>query len=101
VKGLEMLLNPYNEMCGVYCILNITTGERYIGKSINIYKRVSRHFDELKANKHCNHRLQNAYNVYGKNKFILQIIKTCDKQILHIEEKYYIRKYNPEYNIVK
>lgn len=52
-------------MSGVYQIYNTETNKRYIGSSIDVQRRLKEHLRNLKANRHCNQHLQNAWNRYG------------------------------------
>lgn len=71
----------------------------YIGSTEDFLTRIKRHKKELKLKIHHNIYLQNSYNKYGKNAFKYIIYRFCDKKDLRKLEKYYIEKYNPEYNI--
>lgn len=51
-------------MSGVYQIYNTETNKRYIGSSIDVQRRLKEHLRNLKANRHCNQHLQNAWNRY-------------------------------------
>ena len=51
-------------LVGVY---KIKIGDKiYIGSSNNINGRIKRHIYDLEKNKHYNHKMQNAYNLYLK-----------------------------------
>ncbi len=85
---------------GIYCIKNLTNDKKYIGSSINVFKRKNRHFSELKNLKHKNIKLQRSFNKHGKDKFIFYVIELVeDKNNLIVREQYYIDKEKPEYNI--
>lgn len=74
---------------GIYKIKNIINNKIYIGSSNNIYKRKNEHFSALKNGSHCNAHLQRAYNFYGENNFIFEIIETCNEiDLLKVEQKY-------------
>jgi group I intron endonuclease len=61
---------PYAEkIMGIYKIVNTINGKAYVGQSQNIKKRIAEHFRLLRANKHSNPRLQNAFNKYGEEAF--------------------------------
>lgn len=61
-------------MKGVYAIRNKVNNKSYIGMSMNLVKRQKEHFSKLRANKHENQRLQNAFNKYGEEAFEFCII---------------------------
>lgn len=65
---------------GIYQIRNLVNGKVYIGQAKNLYKRTHAHFSNLKANKNKeNHHLQNAFNLYGKENFVFEILIFCEK----------------------
>lgn len=85
---------------GIYCIENIINGKKYIGSSIDVYKRKNRHFSELRNNKHKNSKLQNSYNKHGFESFVFYILEfITNKDELIIREQYYIDTKKPQYNI--
>ena len=90
----------YNK-CGIYCIKNIINDKCYIGSSIHIYYRLRRHKSDLLKNAHANPILQNAYNKYGANSFVVSIIEECNEDIVLQREQYYIHTLDPVYNITK
>lgn len=51
-------------MAGVYQIFNTETNKRYIGSSIDVERRLKEHKRNLKAHRHSNQHLQNAWNKY-------------------------------------
>lgn len=55
---------------GVYCICNKINRKCYVGSSINISSRLSRHKWELTHNKHSNQYLQNDFNKFGLDSFV-------------------------------
>lgn len=86
---------------GIYKISNIITNKVYIGSAINIKNRWYKHTTALNKNKHHSIKLQRSYNKHGKDNFIYEIIKECDKNQLLILEQYYIDlydSYNNGYN---
>lgn len=54
-------------MAGVYQIFNTETNKRYIGSSIDVERRLKEHKRNLKAHRHSNQHLQNAWNKYEDN----------------------------------
>ena len=75
---------------GVYKISNTLSGRYYIGYSTNIYRRFCAHRNKLKQKCHDNIFLQRAYNLDGEDKFLYEIIHTCDteEEAKEIELKY-------------
>lgn len=84
------------KICGIYCIENLRNSKKYIGQSVDIYKRWSTHISMLNNGSHCNQYLQNAWNKYGEESFRFNILEKCkcDKDILNNREQYWINYYN-------
>lgn len=82
--------------CYIYFIINQVTKERYVGQTTNFSRRRSEHFSKLEQNIHPNPKLQNAYNKYGSENFIVEKIKfdNLTKEELNSQEIYYIQLYN-------
>lgn len=59
----------------IYCIKNILNNKVYIGSSVNFNKRKNLHLHYLKNNKHHSNHLQKAWNKYGKENFVFEIIE--------------------------
>jgi group I intron endonuclease len=76
---------------GIYCIECLINNKKYIGKSKNIKKRLSKHQTMLKKNTHENKHLQSAYNKYGKENFSFYILEECEESEVSEKEKYYIK----------
>ena len=86
-------------MIGIYKIVNSINNKIYVGSAKNIKKRWSAHKSDLNKNKHHNKHLQNAWNKYGINVFIFEIIEVLtDVSLLITKEQYYIDILNPIYN---
>lgn len=86
---------------GIYEIVNIDTGKKYIGSSVDLKRRLHEHEYRLKNGKHRNEHLQNAWNKYGADSFKFNVLEVCDKDIIRIREKEYFQKHNWDdlYNI--
>lgn len=78
---------------GIYKIKNITNNKIYIGSAINIEIRWKEHINDLKGNKHHSIKLQRAYNKYGKDNFVFEIVELCAVDMLLIKEQEYINTY--------
>lgn len=86
---------------GIYKIENIINGDCYIGQSVHPQLRKTQHWRRLDLNKHHNIYLQRAWNKYGKDNFIFEIILFCEYDQLSICEQEMVNKLNPAYNIRK
>ncbi len=86
---------------GIYKILNIQTGDYYIGSAVNLRVRKGLHFHHLRENKHHSTYMQRAYNKYGGNVFEFITILICDPKNLLYFEQLCIDKFKPVYNICK
>ena len=68
------------EKPGVYVIENLMNNKVYIGSSImRIKKRIEHHISMLRAGKHKNTYLQNAFNKYGETIFCASVISSNKK----------------------
>lgn len=92
---------------GIYQIKNLINDKIYIGSSKQGFaKRFSEHLYDLKNNDHHSQHLQKAYNKYGKENFIFEIIEVCNIEIVVEREQYWIDltkcyKRNHGYNILQ
>lgn len=79
----------------IYSITNIETNKKYIGSTVNLKNRIKKHREELNNNRHHSKHLQNSYNIYGKDKFLVHVEETIEcKEDLKLREKYYIELYD-------
>lgn len=88
-------------MVGIYMIINKINGDCYIGSSINLKNRKSRHLRDLKNNNHHSLILQRAVKKYGIENFQFEIVEECLKSELLNREQYYLNVLSPKYNICK
>lgn len=86
---------------GIYCITNTSNGKIYIGSSNHIYYRLRRHKSDLLRKVHANIILQNSYNKYSADSFVVSILEECSNELLLQREQYYINTFQPVYNITK
>lgn len=84
---------------GVYQILNLINGHRYIGSAMNLERRKIDHWKSLRRSKHHNKYLQNAWNKYGESAFEFRIIGICLIEGLIRIEQHLLDDLKPEYNI--
>lgn len=85
---------------GVYKIKCKENGKCYVGSSKRLHNRELEHFNALRNQKHHSKILQNAFNKYGEEQFVFEVIEYCEKD-LEAREQYYIDTENSDYNVLK
>lgn len=78
-------------MQGIYEIINLTTGDSYVGRSVNIGQRWKGHVLALQGKRHDNGNLQVAWDEYGEGAFsfcVLELVK--NEADLQEREQYYL-----------
>lgn len=74
---------------GIYCITCTANGKIYIGSSVNIRKRWSRHLCSLEHHTHYNAHLQNAWDIYGRDSFSVSVLELCKQsELIKCEQRY-------------
>ena len=87
---------------GIYAIENTITGTRYIGSSSNLASRYIQHRALLRKGSHHAQALQEAWNIYGEDAFVLIILDEVDDVAnLESREQFYIDSESPQYNSQK
>lgn len=88
---------------GIYRIRNTTNGKIYVGSSQNFEKRRKTHFYRLGLGTHANPKLQAAYNKYGVDSFVFEIIELCEVETLLEREQFYIDSmvFEESYNLAR
>lgn len=89
-------------LSGIYALWWDLPNLIYIGQSQDIARRFKDHGRELANLVHCNYKLQNTYNEYGKPEYI--ILELCSLDKLYELEKYYTYEFdslNSGLNIVE
>lgn len=73
----------------VYKITNKENGKFYVGSTCDLKRRMHEHFGELKRGVHYAKKMQKDYDIYGRNSFVVEILETCENDLLKdIEQKY-------------
>jgi predicted GIY-YIG superfamily endonuclease/DNA-binding MarR family transcriptional regulator len=76
---------------GIYKITCKVNGKIYIGSSADCEKRFRQHVNQLNRGKHHNSHLQRAWDKYGEENFIFEVIERInDKDKLIEREQYWI-----------
>ena len=85
---------------GIYAIKNLINNKVYIGQTgENFLRRYLHHDWKLRNNSHDNEHLQRAFNKYGSDNFVFEIVEIVDNsEELNELEIFYIDKYR-ELNI--
>lgn len=77
---------------GIYRIYNIANGKFYIGSAVNFASRWHLHLYNLDKGTHRNRHLQSAWNSYGKECFIFEILERVSRENLLAVEQAYLDK---------
>ena len=80
--------------CGIYKITNKVNGKVYVGQSQDIERRWGEHKRELDNGEHNNKHLQAAYNKYGADNFVWEIVEEYEECELDDREIFYISEYD-------
>lgn len=60
---------------GIYKIINIVNNKFYVGSAVDLKRRKTRHFSELRTGKHNNRHLQAAWDKYGEQAFVFVVVE--------------------------
>ena len=89
-----------SSVSGVYRLLNIITGECYVGSSTNLGNRLAVHRYRMQNRIHANRNVQAAFDEHGINAFSFEVLKlVTDKTQLIAYEQHYIDQLMPAYNL--
>lgn len=72
---------------GIYKIINVVNNKFYVGSAVDLKRRKTRHFSELRNGKHNNRHLQAAWQKYGENAFVFVVVEelAADADLLAAE----------------
>jgi len=91
----------YNNMSGIYIIVNRINGRCYIGSASRIRTRFAGHKYLLRRNKHHCTPLQNAWNKYTEDSFDFEVLEYCDPSKLLEREQLYLDSITGLYNVAE
>lgn len=80
---------------GIYRITCTVNGRFYIGSAVNLSLRCKDHFGTLRRNSHKNPKLQNAFNKYGADAFIFEVLELVLPAFLTAREQYWFAHLRP------
>lgn len=81
-------------MTGIYKITCTGNNKVYVGQSVAIKRRWREHQKALKNGSHYNKYLQRAYDKYGEQSFVYEILEQCPSSKLNEREAFYIYFFN-------
>lgn len=84
--------NPQKKLCGIYSITHKVSGRKYIGSSVDIYKRFIQHKSDSK--KRAFTCFSRALLEYGLDAFEFSVVEECEPSQLLDREKFYINLFN-------
>lgn len=84
---------------GIYQIRNIVNGKCYIGSAVDLKKRWLGHLNDLCHRRHHSRHLQNAFDKYGEEIFVFEVLEEVEPENLLMHEQFYLDTQNSEYNI--
>jgi len=99
MEGALLLPNKMNS--GIYEIRNIVNGNRYIGSSVDLNRRLKVHLCLLNKGMHTNAHLQSAWDKYGEDSFNFEVLELCEEDQVLEREQWYIDNGSPEYNMAQ
>jgi len=87
---------------GIYIIVNVVTGEAYIGSSVDLATRMSQHRALLNAGRHHNPKLQADWNALGEESFLFDVLEVVHghSQVTVVEQRY-LDERKPQYNLAR
>ena len=63
---------------GIYEIVNLVNGKRYVGSAVSFECRWREHRRQLNADRHHSRHLQRSWNKHGAEAFSFRIIEVCE-----------------------
>jgi group I intron endonuclease len=75
---------------GIYKIINVVNNKFYVGSAVDLKRRKTRHFSELRTGKHNNRHLQAAWVKYGEQAFVFVVVEelALDADLLAAENRW-------------
>jgi group I intron endonuclease len=90
-----MSVNNQTRIVGIYKITCVPNGKIYIGSSVDVHRRWGLHRTHLNTGNHNNKYLLRAFEKYGKESFVWEIIEECSEDILWEREQHYLDTLQP------
>ncbi len=94
--GRSTTMNTIPSTSGIYKITCTANKRIYIGSALNLRKRKGEHFNGLRNNRHSNPHMQRAWNKYGEQTFIFEVLEyNILPMSLTAREQYWFKKLKP------
>jgi hypothetical protein len=77
---------------GIYKVVCLPNGKVYVGSAVNLHQRHLDHWQKLSRCQHRNIHLQRAWNKYGEQAFIFEVIELVLASFILEREQYWIDK---------
>lgn len=81
------------KVCGIYKITNLTTGQAYIGQSVDIKERFRQHIKTSLAYGPATNKLYQAMQKSGQHNFMFEVLEEVPRAQLNERETYWIEFY--------
>lgn len=79
---------------GIYKIINILNNKFYVGSAVDLKRRKTRHFSELRKGNHRNGHLQAAWKKHGERAFIFVVVEeVMDVELLFEKENAWLKEH--------
>ena len=79
---------------GIYCIRCVPTGKVYVGQAVNLHKRLNNHQKRLEAGRSRHRYLQHAWDKYGSESFVFEMLEEVEPARLVEREGHFIKLFN-------
>lgn len=79
-----------DKICGIYRIVHTASQRAYVGQSVDINRRWSRHRYMLNSNTHHSPYLQHLWTKYGEEAFAWETVEECSPEVLVTREQYWM-----------
>ena len=102
--GKSIIRNKYKKIAGVYLWLNKENNRSYVGRSVNIYRRLSQYLSSTYiSNNNKKMAICGSILKYGYTNFTFYVLEICKNNISRKDfserENYWFEKLKPSYNI--
>jgi group I intron endonuclease len=76
------MLESYKNVSGIYAIVNLKDGKRYVGSAVCLRRRARQHIAHLERGSHFNRHLQSAWKRDGAASFQFEVLEIVSDALL-------------------